>query len=413
MKLLVKNIRTLAGIEYAPKFRLQGKEMGIVNTIDDAWLLVEDGRFAAFGAVADGMPPLDDTVEVVDAEGGMVLPSWCDSHTHIVFAGSREREFVDKINGLSYEEIARRGGGILNSADLLHNTSEDELFRQAMQRLDEVIRKGTGCIEIKSGYGLSLEDELKMLRVIKRMKEASPAKIMSTFLGAHAVARGMTQEQYVQLIIDEMIPEVGRQRLADFVDVFCDRGFFTPEETGRILEAAAVWGMRPKIHADELASSGGVVVGVKHGALSVDHLESMTEETINTLRGSDTMPTALPGTSFFLNMPNAKARQIIDAGLGVAVASDYNPGSTPSGDMKFVMSLACIKLRLLPNEAFNAATINGAYAMGQSKDYGSIAKSKVANFYITKPILSLDFIPYAYTTPIVNKVVLGGKLQSL
>ncbi|WP_293575489.1 imidazolonepropionase [Prevotella sp.] len=413
MKLLVKNIRTLAGIEYAPKLRLQGKEMGIVNTIDDAWLLVEDGRFAAFGAVADGMPPLDDTAEVVDAEGGMVLPSWCDSHTHIVFAGSREREFVDKINGLSYEEIARRGGGILNSADLLHRTSEDELFRQAMQRLDEVIRKGTGCIEIKSGYGLSLEDELKMLRVIKRMKEASPAKIMSTFLGAHAVARGMTQEQYVQLIIDEMIPEVGRQRLADFVDVFCDRGFFTPEETGRILEAAAAWGMRPKIHADELASSGGVVVGVKHGALSVDHLESMTEETIETLRGSETMPTALPGTSFFLNMPNAKARQIIDAGLGVAVASDYNPGSTPSGDMKFVMSLACIKLRLLPNEAFNAATINGAYAMGQSRDYGSIAKGKVANFYITKPIPSLDFIPYAYTTPIVNKVVLGGKLQSM
>lgn len=387
--------------------------MGIVNTIDDAWLLEEDGRFAAFGAVADGMPALDDTVEVIDAEGGMVLPSWCDSHTHIVFAGSREREFVDKINGLSYEEIARRGGGILNSADLLHNTSEDELFRQAMQRLDEVIRKGTGCIEIKSGYGLSLEDELKMLRVIKRMKEASPAKIMSTFLGAHAVARGMTQEQYVQLIIDEMIPEVGRQCLADFVDVFCDRGFFTPEETGRILEAAAAWGMRPKIHADELASSGGVVVGVKHGALSVDHLESMTEETIETLRGSDTMPTALPGTSFFLNMPNAKARQIIDAGLGVAVASDYNPGSTPSGDMKFVMSLACIKLRLLPNEAFNAATINGAYAMGQSRDYGSIAKGKVANFYITNPIPSLDFIPYAYTTPIVNKVVLGGKLQSM
>lgn len=413
MKLLVKNIRTLAGIEHAPKLRLQGKEMGIVNSIDDAWLLVEDGRFAAFGAVADGMPPLDGSVEVIDAEGGMVLPSWCDSHTHIVFAGSREQEFVDKINGLSYEEIARRGGGILNSADLLHRTSEDELFRQAMQRLDEVIRKGTGCIEIKSGYGLSLEDELKMLRVIKRMKEASPAKIMSTFLGAHAVARGMTQEQYVSLIIDEMIPEVGRQRLADFVDVFCDRGFFTPEETGRILEAAAAWGMRPKIHADELASSGGVVVGVKHGALSVDHLESMTEETINTLRGSDTMPTALPGTSFFLNMPNAKARQIIDAGLGVAVASDYNPGSTPSGDMKFVMSLACIKLRLLPNEAFNAATINGAYAMGQSKDYGSIAKGKVANFYITKPIPSLDFIPYAYTTPIVNKVVLGGKLQSL
>lgn len=413
MKLFVKNIRHLAGVEYEPKLRLQGKEMANVNVIDDAWLLVEDGRFSQFGSVSDGMPSFEDVDNIIDAEGGMVLPSWCDSHTHIVFAGSREREFVDKINGLSYEEIARRGGGILNSADLLHNTTEEELFRQAMQRLDEVVRKGTGCIEIKSGYGLNLEDELKMLRVIQRMKEASSAKIVSTFLGAHAVARGMTQDDYVKLIVKEMIPEVGRQRLADFVDVFCDRGFFTPEETGLILDAAAAWGMRPKIHADELASSGGVVVGVKHGALSVDHLESMTEETIETLRGSDTMPTALPGTSFFLNMPNAKARQIIDAGLGVAVASDYNPGSTPSGDMKFVMSLACIKLRLLPDEAFNAATINGAYAMGQSRDYGSIAKGKVANFYITKPIPSLAFIPYAYTTPIVNKVVLGGKLQSM
>ena len=413
MKQLVKNIRCLAGVEYEPKLRLKGEEMAQYCTIDDAWLLVEDGRFAEFGSLADGMPALVDIDETIDAEGGMVLPSWCDSHTHIVFAGSREREFVDKINGLSYEEIASRGGGILNSADLLHNTSEDELYSQAMCRLDEVVRKGTGCIEIKSGYGLNMEDELKMLRVIRRMKETSDARIVSTFLGAHAVARGVTQADYVRLIIDEMIPEVGRQRLADFVDVFCDRGFFTPEETGRILEAAAAWGMRPKIHADELASSGGVVVGVKHGALSVDHLESMTEETIETLRGSDTMPTALPGTSFFLNMPNAKARQIIDAGLGVAVASDYNPGSTPSGDMKFVMSLACIKLRLLPNEAFNAATINGAYAMGQSKEYGSIAKGKVANFYITKPIPSLDFIPYAYTTPIVNKVVLGGKLQSM
>ena len=340
----------------------------------------------------------------------MVLPSWCDSHTHIVFAGSREREFVDKINGLSYEEIAKRGGGILNSADLLHNTSEDELYRQAMTRLDEVIRKGTGCIEIKSGYGLNLEDELKMLRVIKRMKEASPAKIVSTFLGAHAVARGMSQDQYVKLIIDEMIPEVGRQGLADFVDVFCDRGFFTPEETSRILEAAATWGMRPKIHADELASSGGVEVGVKHGALSVDHLESMTVEEIDILRNSNTMPTVLPGTSFFLNMPYGKGRKMIDAGLSVAIASDYNPGSTPSGDMKFVVSLACIKMRLLPNEALNAATINGACAMGESKNYGSIAKGKVANFFITTPLPSVDYIPYAYTTPIVKKVVLGGKV---
>lgn len=408
MKLLIKNIHTLAGVEYEPKLRLKGKEMARINTISNAWLLVEDGRFAQFGSMADGMPASDEVDKIIDAEGGMVLPSWCDSHTHIVFAGSREREFVDKINGLSYEEIARRGGGILNSADLLHNTSEDELYRQAMIRLNEVIQKGTGCIEIKSGYGLNLEDELKMLRVIQRMKETSKAKIVSTFLGAHVVARGMSQEEYVKLIIDEMIPEVGRQKLADFVDVFCDRGFFTPAETARILEAAATWGMRPKIHADELASSGGVEVGVEHDALSVDHLESMTVEEIEILRNSNTMPTVLPGTSFFLNMPYGKARKMVDAGLSVAVASDYNPGSTPSGDMKFVVSLACIKLRLQPSEALNAATINGAYAMGESANYGSIAKGKVANFFITHPIPSLDFIPYSYTTPIVKTVVLAG-----
>ena len=408
MKLLVKNIHTLAGVEYEPKLRLKGKEMAQTNTISNAWLLAEDGRFTQFGSMADGMPASDEVDKIIDAEGGMVLPSWCDSHTHIVFAGSREREFVDKINGLSYEEIARRGGGILNSADLLHNTSEDELYRQAMMRLNEVIQKGTGCIEIKSGYGLNLEDELKMLRVIQRMKETSKAKIVSTVLGAHAVARGMSQEEYVRLIIDEMIPEVGRQKLANFVDVFCDRGFFTPTETARMLEAAATWGMRPKIHADELASSGGVEVGVGHDALSVDHLESMTVEEIEILRKSNTMPTVLPGTSFFLNMPYGKARKMVDAGLSVAVASDYNPGSTPSGDMKFVVSLACIKLRLQPSEALNAATINGAYAMGESANYGSIAKGKVANFFITHPIPSLDFIQYSYTTPIVKTVVLAG-----
>ena len=411
MKLLVKNINRLVGDEYEPKPRRQGKEMDDIQSIDDAWLLVEEGRFAQFGTASEGMPALDDVDEMLDAEGGMVLPSWCDSHTHIVFAGSREREFVDKINGLSYEEIARRGGGILNSADLLHRTSEEELFQQAMRRLDEVVRKGTGCIEIKSGYGLNLDDELKMLRVIQRMKQASPAKIVATFLGAHAVARGMTQADYVKLIVNEMLPEVGRQRLADFVDVFCDRGFFTPKETDQILSAAAAWGMRPKIHADELASSGGVEVGVRRGALSVDHLESMTVEEIDLLRDSPTMPTLLPGTSFFLNMPYGKGRAMIDAGLAVAVASDYNPGSTPSGDMKFVVSLACVKLRLRPNEALNAATINGAYAMGESADYGSIAKGKVANFFITCPLPSVDFIPYAYTTPIVRQVVLGGKVQ--
>lgn len=411
MKLLVKNIGCLAGIEYESKLRLKGKEMGVINTIDDAWLLVENGKFAQFGSMAQGIPPHNNIDNIIDADGGMVLPSWCDSHTHIVFAGSREREFVDKINGLSYEEIARRGGGILNSADLLHSTSEDELYRQAMCRLNEVIRKGTGCIEIKSGYGLNIDDELKMLRVIQRMKETSKAKIVSTFLGAHAVARGMSQADYVRLIINEMIPEVGRQHLADFIDVFCDRGFFTPDETSRMLEAAAAWGMRPKIHADELASSGGVEVGVKHHALSVDHLESMTEEKIDILMDSDTMPTVLPGTSFFLNMPYGKCRKMIDAGLGIAIASDYNPGSTPSGDMKFVVSLACIKLRLLPNEAINAATINGAYAMGESAEYGSIAKGKVANFFITHPLPSLNFIPYAYTTPIIKTVVLNGEMM--
>lgn len=411
MKLLVKNIGCLAGIEYESKLRLKGKEMGVINTIDDAWLLVENGKFAQFGSMAQGIPPHNNIDNIIDADGGMVLPSWCDSHTHIVFAGSREREFVDKINGLSYEEIARRGGGILNSADLLHSTSEDELYRQAMCRLNEVIRKGTGCIEIKSGYGLNIDDELKMLRVIQRMKETSKAKIVSTFLGAHAVARGMSQADYVRLIINEMIPEVGRQHLADFIDVFCDRGFFTPDETSRMLEAAAAWGMRPKIHADELASSGGVEVGVKHHALSVDHLESMTEEEIELLSDSNTMPTVLPGTSFFLNMPYGKCRKMIDAGLGIAIASDYNPGSTPSGDMKFVVSLACIKLRLLPNEAINAATINGAYAMGESAEYGSIAKGKVANFFITHPLPSLNFIPYAYTTPIIKTVVLNGEMM--
>ena len=412
MHTLITNIRHLAGVDHTLKPRLQGKEMAEYEIIENAWLLIEDGRFKAFGTMCSETMPNPTTIDTtVDARGGTVLPSWCDSHTHIVYAGSREHEFVDKIRGLSYEDIARRGGGILNSADLLHLTPEDELYRQAMLRADEIMRKGTGCVEIKSGYGLSTEDELKMLRVIRRMKESSPMKIVSTFLGAHAVARGMSQTAYVRLIIDEMLPEVGREGLADFVDVFCDRGFFTPEETDRILNAAARWGMRPKIHADELASSGGVEVGVKNGALSVDHLESMTTEEFELLRNSPTMPTLLPGTSFFLNMPYGKARQMVDAGLGVAVASDYNPGSTPSGDMKFVVSLACIKMRLLPTEALNAATLNAAYAIGESHNYGSIAVGKVANFFITHPIPSVDFVPYSYTTPIVDRVFLEGKAQ--
>lgn len=412
MRTVVVNIKTLACVDTDPKERLQGEEMAGMPTIDNAYLLMEQGRITAYGRMDEWAAAGMHADLEVDAEGGMVLPAWCDPHTHIVYAGSREGEFVDKIRGMGYEEIARRGGGILNSADRLHACDEDDLFRQAKGRALEMMAKGTGCIEIKSGYGLNTADELKMLRVIRRLKQELPVRIVSTFLGAHAVARGMSQPDYVRLVVEEMIPEVGRQQLADFVDVFCDRGFFTPADTDRILEAAAKWGMRPKIHADELASSGGVEVGVARQALSVDHLESMELRQIETLRGSVTMPTALPGTSFFLNMPFAPARQLIDAGLGVAVASDYNPGSTPSGDMKFVVSLACIKLRLLPAEAIRAATLNAAYAMGLSADYGSIAKGKVANFFITSPIPSVDFIPYAYTTPLIRKVFLQGKEQS-
>ena len=409
MRTLITNIRTLAGIERNGRLRLQGSEMSQLETIDNAYLLIDGERISEFGRMAEMPPSALQADKQVDAKNGTVLPAWCDPHTHIVFAGSREGEFEDKIRGLSYAEIAHRGGGILNSADLLHSTSEDELYRQAMRRVREVQAKGTGCIEIKSGYGLNTDDELKMLRVIRRIKESTDMGVVSTFLGAHAVGRGYDMASYVDLVINEMIPEVGRQRLADYIDVFCDEGFFTPADTARILEAGAKWGMKPKIHADELASSGGVEVGVKHQALSVDHLESMTVEEIELLRGSQTMPTALPGTSFFLNMPYAKARQIINAGLGVAVASDYNPGSTPSGDMKFIVSLSCIKLRLLPSEAINAATLNSAFAMGMSHDYGSVTEGKYANLILTEPIPSVSFIPYSYTTPIVYKVFLKGK----
>ena len=322
MRTIVSNIKTLVGVDPERKLRLQGTEMARLDAIDDAWLLIDDERISGFGSMAE-LPAEGVSADVeIDARGGVVMPSWCDPHTHIVYAGSRETEFVDKIKGLSYEEIARRGGGILNSADLLHTLSEDRLYEQAVARAREMMLKGTGCIEIKSGYGLNTADELKMLRVIRRMRDTLPVRVVATFLGAHAVGRQYTQPQYVDLIVNEMIPEVGRQRLAEYIDVFCDKGFFTVEETARILEAGAKWGMRPKIHADELATSGGVEVGVAHDALSVDHLERMTDAQIDTLRGSATMPTALPGTSFFLNMPFAPARAMIDAGLGVAVASD-------------------------------------------------------------------------------------------
>ena len=440
-RLLIKNIGLMVVDRHGKPF-LCGKEMSQLDILHDAWLLIEDGRIKDFGETPSHLPQLGEAVspphpshlpqlgeaaahevaagqaspswgrlEGADAHGGAVLPSFCDSHTHLVYADSREGEFVDKIQGLSYAEIARRGGGILNSADRLHEMSEDELFRRSMLRIDEIIRKGTGSVEIKSGYGLNTADELKMLRVIRRIKETAPLKVMATFLGAHAVARGYTQERYVDLVVNEMIPEVGRQELADFIDVFCDEGFFTPAETARILEAGAKWGMRPKIHGQELADSGGVEVAVSHQALSVDHLESMTDKDISSLTHTpSTIPTALPGTSFFLNMPFAPGRKMIEAGLPLAIASDYNPGSTPSGDMKFVMSLACIKMRLLPAEALHAATLNSAAAMGLSAHYGSIARGKVANVFITDPIPSLDFLPYAYTTPLIRHVVLQGDI---
>lgn len=410
MDYVITDIGRLYGIDTENRLLRRGKEMSEFPYLENAWLHVKEGKIAGFGRMDEyKKPPLSE--EVWSGTGVWLFPSFCDSHTHLVYAGSREGEFVDKIRGLSYEEIARRGGGILNSADRLHETSEDELYEQAMVRVHEIILKGTGAVEIKSGYGLNTEDELKMLRVIRRIRETAPLVVRSTFLGAHAVGRDYQgrQSDYVDMLIHETIPEVGRQRLADFIDVFCDRGFFTPDETARLLEAGAQWGMRPKIHGQELADSGGVEVAVAHHALSVDHLESMTDRDIDLLKQHPaTIPTALPGTSFFLNMPFAPCRRIIDAGLPLALASDYNPGSTPSGDMKFCISLACIKQRLLPAEAMNAATLNSAAAMGVSDEVGSIAVGKRANFFMTPALPSLDFLPYAYTTPLVQRVVLGG-----
>lgn len=380
-----------------------------METLSNAWLLAEDGKIADWGSM-DCVPQISvDTI--VDAKGGMLFPSFCDSHTHLVYAGSREQEFVDKIEGLSYEEIARRGGGILNSADLLHSTSEDDLYEQSMARVNEIIKMGTGVVEIKSGYGLSTEDELKMLRVIRRISENSPLKVKSTFLGAHAVGRAYRgrQQEYVDMLCDEMLPAVAKEGLADFVDVFCDEGFFTVEQTEQILKCAAQYNMIPKIHANELAISGGVQVGVKHNALSVDHLERMGDEEIEALKGSQTMATMLPGAAFFLGISFPPARKMIDSGLSVALASDFNPGSSPSGSMKMILSLASIRMKMLPREAINAATLNGAYAMGESVNYGSIAKGKVANFFLTKPMPSIEFFAYSYSSPLIDRVFLNGQ----
>lgn len=415
MKTLIRNIGQIAGIVEAGVMRKEGVSMSETGTLENAWLLIEDDKIACFGPMSD-CPDLSqesgqDSFDVIDADGGFVLPAFCDSHSHIVFAGTREQEFLDKIKGLSYAEIAAHGGGILNSADLLHNTSEDELYRQAMERVNEMIAKGTGAIEIKSGYGLTTQDELKILRVIKRIRENSPAIIKSTFLGAHAVGRAFAgrQSEYVDHVCNEMIPAVAAENLADFIDVFCEEGFFTTEETDRILTAGEQYGMRVKLHANQLAVSGGVQVGVKHNALSVDHLESTTDEEIRVLKDSCTMPTMLPGASFFLRMQYGKALDFINSGLGIALASDYNPGSSPCGDMRFVMSLGCIQMRLTPIQALNACTLNSAYAMGISDVAGSITAGKLANLIITKRIPSLTWIPYCYQTPFIDRVILRGR----
>lgn len=409
--MIIINIRRLIGVDSERRgVALRGSEMSEIGIVENAWLRVNGDRITGWGKMGE-IPLALNADETYDAEGGDVIPSFCDSHTHIVFAGSREGEFEDKIRGLSYEEIAKRGGGILNSADRLQQTSENDLYRQSMERVKEVMSMGTGCIEIKSGYGLTLDSELKMLRVIARIAESVPMKVRSTFLGAHAVGRAYKgrQSEYVDMLIREMIPAVSAEGLAEFVDVFCDEGFFTPEETSRILEAASKFGMRPKIHANELAVSGGVQVGVKYGALSVDHLERAEEDEIEVLKGSDTVATVLPGASFFLGMPYGPARKMIDRGVAVALASDYNPGSSPSGNMRMVMSLGCIKLKLTPEESLNAVTINGAAAMDCAQDYGTIALGKVANFVVTKPLPSLAFLPYAYSTPFIASVWLRGK----
>ena len=408
---LIYNIGILAGIQPEGVLRVEGAAQGETGILENAWLRIEDGRIAAFGEMGTcpvipgaGTPSChsERSEESIDASGGMLMPGFCDSHTHIVYAGSRDGEFLDKINGLSYEEIAARGGGILNSAHLLNQTSEDDLYAQSMVRVREMMDKGTVAMEIKSGYGLCPEGEMKMLRVIRRIKETVPAAVRSTFLGAHAIGPGYTHKEYVQAVID-MIPEASA--LARFIDVFCDEGFFTVEDTDRILSAAK-GRLTPKIHANELAVSGGVQIGVKHGALSVDHLERTTDAEIEALKGSATMPTMLPGSSFFLGLPYGRAKDFINAGLGVALASDYNPGSSPSGDMRFVMAQGCIKMRLTPIEAFNAVTLNSAYAMGLSREYGSITVGKKAALILTEPGWNLTKIAYQYQTPFIKKVIM-------
>lgn len=410
-QLLIKNIKSLVQTEEENQPYIAGAQMAQLPSIDNAYLLIKGAYINAYGKMDElDESKLSDDIELIDAAGRLVLPAWCDSHTHLVYPKSRDVEYVDKIKGLSYEEIAARGGGILNSAKLMQTAGEDQLFEDALLRLDEIIKWGTGAVEIKSGYGLTLESELKMLRVIKRLKEACPLTVKSTFLGAHSIPmeyRGK-QEKYVDMVINEMLPAVAHEKLADYVDVFCDVGFFTVEDTDRILEAAAKYGMTPKIHANELDYSGGIQVGVKYNALSVDHLEFTGKEEIKALKDSGTMPTILPGAAFFLNMAYAPARQMMEAGLPLALASDFNPGSSPSGNMQLIMAMGSVLYRMLPEEVIHAVTKNTAYAMGVDKELGSICVGKRANVIITKPIPGIEYLPYAYGENKVETTILNG-----
>lgn len=411
MKVIIKNIAELVQVEETIQEKVSGKDMKTLGTIKDAFLSMKDGLIADFGTM-DNWAGIDDwnNTKVVDAQGGMVFPSWVDSHSHLVFGGTREAEFVDRINGLTYEEIANRGGGILNSAQKLANTTEDELYESASTRLIELIKMGTGALEIKSGYGLSTQSELKMLRVIKRLKETFPITIKATFLGAHALplAYKNDKEGYLQLIEEEMLPLVAKENLAEYIDIFCEKGYFSVADMERVVNAGKKHGLIPKVHVNQFNIIGGVPSAVKLGALSVDHLEVVNQEDIDALKGSITMPTLLPSCSFFLKIPYGPARNIIDQGLPVCLATDYNPGSTPSGNMNFVVSLACIHMNMNPEEAINAATINGAYAMGISKTEGSIAKGKKGNIFITKKIPSYSFIPYNFGHNCIEKVFING-----
>ncbi len=406
---LIDNIKML--VNTRDKFSLlKGEALSILPCIEDAYLVIEDSQIAEYGSMKQLKHKAENFAFHINATGKIVLPSWCDSHTHIVFAGSREGEFIDKIKGLSYEEIAAKGGGILNSAKLLNETSEDKLFNQAYSRLQEVMRLGTGAIEIKSGYGLTVEGELKMLRVIRRLKMSTGIPIKASFLGAHTfpLLYKDDREGYIKLIIEEMLPIIAKDNLADYIDVFCEEGFYSPEETERICKAGLQYGLKPKIHANQLHISGGVQVGIKLNALSVDHLESMDDDAIETLANSSTVGTLLPTAAFFLRMPFQPARQMIDAGCAIALASDFNPGSSPSGNMNFVVALSCIQMRMLPEEAINAATINGAYAMELQNEVGSITVGKRANLILTKQVPSLQYLPYSFGANLIDRVMLAG-----